>query len=245
MNIYRFFSSGALLLFALYCLLCNPDLPFRLPAGVSIAATVYFAFFPIKDMTARLNRTLYKGRQFAGNYAENPDLDEADFQRMKQQYDRRAGYAFLFWVCFLAVAGGLFLGGVIGRAWIFFFFAFSNFCVYFAVFFWCPFHRVIVRPSCCMECRIFNWDSFFSYSFLLFLPSVYSLILVGLSLCSLAEWEIAYHRHPKRFYRCSNQMLTCENCDLEACKNNHKKRFHKTLRAEYQRERETARTGER
>lgn len=124
--------------------------------------------------------------------------------------------------CFLACISG---GGRrpvrswgFDRAWIFFFFAFSDFCVYFAVFFWCPFHRIIIRPSCCMECRIFNWDSFFSYSFLLFLPSVYSIILVGLALCSLVEWEITYHKYPKRFYRMSNQKLTCENCDLEACK---------------------------
>ena len=135
----------------------------------------------------------------------------------------------LFWLAFLAAVGGLYAVGVFDRAWIFFFFAFSDFCVYFAVFFWCPFHRIIIRPSCCMECRIFNWDSFFSYSFLLFLPSVYSIILVGLALCSLVEWEITYHKYPKRFYRMSNQKLTCENCDLEACKNHHKKRFHRTL----------------
>jgi len=36
-------------------------------------------------MVSRLNRTLYKGRQFAKNYEEAPGLDEADFQRMKRQ----------------------------------------------------------------------------------------------------------------------------------------------------------------
>ena len=48
---------------------------------------------------------------------------------------------------------------------------------------------------------------------------------MGLALCSLAEWEITYHKYPKRFYRMSNQKLTCENCDLEACKNHHKNGF--------------------
>ncbi len=190
MNLFRLFSSGALLLFALYCLIFDRTLPFSMPTAVLIVATVYLAVFPVKDMLSRFNRTLYKGRQFAKNYEKTPMLDEVEFQRMKKQYE----------------------------------------------FFWCPFHRIIIRPSCCMECRIFNWDSFFSYSFLLFLPSVYSIILVGLALCSLAEWEITYHKYPKRFYRMSNQKLTCENCDLEACKNHHKKRFHRTLCEKYRRE---------
>ena len=224
LNLFRLFSSGALLLFALYCLIFDRTLPFSMPTAVLIVATVYLAVFPVKDMLSRFNRTLYKGRQFAKNYEKTPMLDEVEFQRMKKQYDRRAWYAMLFWLAFLAAVGGLYAVGVFDRAWIFFFFAFSDFCVYFAVFFWCPFHRIIIRPSCCMECRIFNWDSFFSYSFLLFLPSVYSIILVGLALCSLVEWEITYHKYPKRFYRMSNQKLTCENCDLEACKNHHKKR---------------------
>ncbi|MBS6701329.1 MAG: hypothetical protein KH284_06975 [Clostridiales bacterium] len=237
MNRFRFFSSGALLLFSLYCLIFDRTLPFSLPKPTLVIATAYLAFFPVKDMLSRLNRTLYKGRQFAKNYEEAPMLDEVEFRRMKKQYDRRARYAMLFWLAFLAAVGGLYAAGIFDRAWIFFFFAFSDFCVYFAVFFWCPFHRLIVKPSCCMECRIFNWDSFFSYSFLLFLPSVYSVILVGLALCSLAEWEITYHKYPKRFYRMSNQKLTCENCDLEACKNRHKRRFHKELCEAYRQER--------
>lgn len=236
LNLFRLFSSGALLLFALYCLIFDRTLPFSMPTAVLIVATVYLAVFPVKDMLSRFNRTLYKGRQFAKNYEKTPMLDEVEFQWMKKQYDRRAWYAMLFWLAFLAAVGGLYAVGVFDRAWIFFFFAFSDFCVYFAVFFWCPFHRIIIRPSCCMECRIFNWDSFFSYSFLLFLPSVYSIILVGLALCSLVEWEITYHKYPKRFYRMSNQKLTCENCDLEACKNHHKKRFHRTLCEKYRRE---------
>ncbi len=176
LNLFRLFSSGALLLFALYCLIFDRTLPFSMPTAVLIVATVYLAVFPVKDMLSRFNRTLYKGRQFAKNYEKTPMLDEVEFQRMKKQYDRRAWYAMLFWLAFLAAVGGLYAVGVFDRAWIFFFFAFSDFCVYFAVFFWCPFHQIIIRPSCCMECRIFNWDSFFSYSFLLFLPSVYSII---------------------------------------------------------------------
>lgn len=140
MNRFRFFSSGALLLFSLYCLIFDRTLPFSLPKPTLVIATAYLAFFPVKDMLSRLNRTLYKGRQFAKNYEEAPMLDEVEFRRMKKQYDRRARYAMLFWLAFLAAVGGLYAAGIFDRAWIFFFFAFSDFCVYFAVFFWCPFH---------------------------------------------------------------------------------------------------------
>lgn len=67
-----------------------------------------------------------------------------------------------------------------------------------------------------------------------------SVILAGVALCSLAEWEITYHKYSKRFYRVSNQRLSCENCDLEACKNRHKRRFYKALCEEYLREQEKA-----
>ena len=135
LNLFRLFSSGALLLFALYCLIFDRTLPFSMPTAVLIVATVYLAVFPVKDMLSRFNRTLYKGRQFAKNYEKTPMLDEVEFQRMKKQYDRRAWYAMLFWLAFLAAVGGLYAVGVFDRAWIFFFFAFSDFCVYFAVFF--------------------------------------------------------------------------------------------------------------
>ena len=83
MNLFRLFSSGALLLFALYCLIFDRTLPFSMPTAVLIVATVYLAVFPVKDMLSRFNRTLYKGRQFAKNYEKTPMLDEVEFQRMK------------------------------------------------------------------------------------------------------------------------------------------------------------------
>ena len=127
LNLFRLFSSGALLLFALYCLIFDRTLPFSMPTAVLIVATVYLAVFPVKDMLYRFNRTLYKGRQFAKNYEKTPMLDEVEFQRMKKQYDRRAWYAMLFWLAFLAAVGGLYAVGVFDRAWIFFFFAFWHF----------------------------------------------------------------------------------------------------------------------
>lgn len=229
LNTCRLFTSGALFLFAVYCLIWNQDLPFSMPGWVYGIGFCYFALFPIRDMSARRTNTLYKGKQFAAHYEPVPELSEAAFAAVKKKYDRGAARSMLFWLCFLGVVGLLKGNGVIGREWIFFFFAMSNFCIFFAVFFWCPFHKILLKPSCCMDCRIYNWDSFFAYSFLIFLPGIYTALLVSLALASLTVWEVAYHQHPKRFFTVSNQALACEHCDLESCKNQKKKRFHKKL----------------
>ena len=229
MNRIRVFTSGALFLFALYCLFFNPDLPFSLSAEMYLLATVYFAFFPIKDMISCFNTTLYKGRQFAKNYESNPDLDLPYFKNMIHMYNKRAFFALLFWLLFLLIPGTLYLTGILDRIWIFCFFALSNFSVFFAIFGWCPFHAIFIKPDCCMECRIYNWDSFFQYSFLIFLPSPATILLFTLGLASLLEWEYMHYKHPEHFYKISNLHLACEHCDLDACRQHKKKLFHKTL----------------
>lgn len=41
MNRIRLFSSGALFLFAVYCVILNPELPFSQPDWVYVVATVF------------------------------------------------------------------------------------------------------------------------------------------------------------------------------------------------------------
>lgn len=231
-NRIRLFTSGFLFFFSIYCIIWNPQLPFSLPTWVYIAATVYFAAFPVKDMLPQFSRNRYKGRQFGYGYEGKPDCTDTALLQTKRKYDRRALAALVFWLCFMASAGSLYLTGVIGREWIFFFFALSNFGVYFSIFFWCPFYSLFLHPECCMECRIYNWDSFFSYSFLIYLPSVCTVLLFSLGVLSLLVWESMHHRHPERFYKVSSAGLACELCDHEACKQNKKKFFSKELKEE-------------
>lgn len=233
MNRIRIWSSGALFLFAIYCLFFQPTLPFSLPREIYRIAFIYFAFFPIKDMLAIANPTLYKGRQFEKHYQPQPQLDRQEFMYMKDRYDRRAVLAFGFWIVFMSIPGTLYLLGYIGKIWIFVFFALSNFSVFFAIFGWCPFHSLFIKPDCCMECRIYNWDSFFQYSFLIFIPNIMTITLFLLGVLSLLKWEITYAKHPQRFYKMSNANLVCEHCDLDACRQHKKKMFHKTLKEEY------------
>lgn len=233
MNRIRVFTSGALFAFSIYCLLYNPYLPFQLPEFVYILGTLYFSFFPIKDMIASLNTTLYKGRQFKKNYVENEACSKERMIAIQQHYNKRALGAFSFWLIFLIVPGMLYLFGIIDRIWIFTFFCLSNFSVFFAIFGWCPFHSIFIKPDCCMECRIYNWDSFFQYSFLIFIPNIYTVILFSLGVASMIEWEIMHALHPEHFYKESNANLVCEHCDLDGCRKHKKKMFSKILKEEY------------
>lgn len=217
-NTYRLITSGIVFVCVIVINFAKPDLYFNLPVWAYVLFTLYYSIFPIKDMIRQANKTRYKGKQFAENYIPVSSLDENEFLQMKKKYDKGAVRSMIFWLCFMAVVGALYLCKIIGREWIIFFFAMSDFCVYFAIFFWCPFHKILLKPHCCMDCRIFNWDSFFSFSFLIFIPSIYTYILFALGVISLVIWEINYKKEPKRFYKISNACLNCENCDMEHCK---------------------------
>lgn len=236
MNRFRLITSGLLFLFSIYCIGVNPNLPFTLPTYVYIIVCVYFAIFPIKDMIGVFNKSSYKGKQFASNYVPNNELDEKSFLQEQKRNNIRAIYSMLFWLAFVSVPATLYFCKILGREWVFFFFALSNFSVFFAVFFWCPFHKIFIRQQCCNECRIYNWDSFFQYSFLILIPNIYTIILFTLGVMSLLVWEVNHSRHPKRFYKSSNYNLSCKNCDMEACKKHRKAFFSKKLKSTFENE---------
>lgn len=130
MNRIRLFSSGALLLFAVYCLIHNPDLPFSLPQLIYIVGTVYFAVFPIKDMFSFSTNNSYKGRQFKKYYQPVKNYNEEEFARLVKRSNRSALYSMLFWLAYMSIPSILYLTHMIGREWIFFFFALSNFAIF-------------------------------------------------------------------------------------------------------------------
>ena len=50
----------------------------------------------------------------------------------------------------------------------------------------------------------------------------------------MLEWVYMHYKHPEHFYKISNNNLSCEKCDLDACRKHKKKLFHKPLKDEYQ-----------
>lgn len=193
----------------------------------------FYAVFPIKDMLAPFTNNTYKGRQFKKYYVPAENFDRAEFERIKKKYNRGALCSMLFWLAYMSVPSLLYLFGIIGKERVFFFFALSNFAIFFAVFGWCPINKFFMKTNCCNECRVYNRDSFFQYSFLILIPNKYTVTLFSLGVASLLEWEIMHAIHPERFYKISNACLSCEKCDMEACKKHKKRFFSKKLKSEY------------
>lgn len=92
-NRIRLFTSGFLFFFSIYCIIWNPQLPFSLPTWVYIAATVYFAAFPVKDMLPQFSRNRYKGRQFGYGY------EESQTARKRRFYKQNGNTTAALWRC--------------------------------------------------------------------------------------------------------------------------------------------------
>ena len=58
----------------------------------------------------------------------------------------------------------------------------------------------------------------------IFMPSIYTWTLLGLSAVILARWEITYKLHPERFSSATNGCVSCHNCTEKLC--HHKKQLH-------------------
>ena len=100
-------------------------------------------------------------------------------------------------------------------------------CDMICILFFCPFQTWIMKNRCCTVCRIYNWDYAMMFTPYLFIPSVYTWSLLGMSLILLLRWEYAVHRYPERFSERTNACLSCKNCEEKLC--HHKKQLKKFL----------------
>lgn len=76
----------------------------------------------------------------------------------------------------------------------------------------CPLQAWIMKNKCCTTCRIYSWGFAMMFSPLLFIPSFWTYSMVAVAAFILARWEIAYARHPERFFEMSNKALRCSRC---------------------------------
>ncbi len=87
----------------------------------------------------------------------------------------------------------------------------------------CPFRLIFLRHRCCNVCRIYNWDSIMLVTPLMLVPSLYSWSLGLIAIAYTLVWEVAYYKHPERFYDSSNAALRCSHCDNKLCPGRYKK----------------------
>lgn len=182
---------------------------FRLLLWAGVFLDILKKFFP----SGRLS--LGAQKLFAGRYR----AADCSAQRLKDSKRRADGYALFVaavWIGFNLIFFVLYRQGIIGVPELMLLTLFYFLSDMICVLYFCPF-RLMMHTRCCTTCRIFNWDSMMMCTPLLFIGGLYGWSLALPALAVLVQWELTYHRHPERFFSCSNENLRCGRCDGRLC----------------------------
>ncbi len=152
------------------------------------------------------------------NYRNNrSSYDKKALKMYVKDSSIRAYISMAAWLAMLAVFGVLYYSEIINAEILFListlFYVLDLVCVLF----FCPF-RILLNTRCCTTCRIFNWDSFFLISPLLFVKGFYSYSLLALAVTVFILWEVRFFTHPERFYDGTNESLKCAGCKDGLCR---------------------------
>ena len=134
----------------------------------------------------------------------------------------------LCWFALNLVIGGLYLLGVYDAGVLVLVSLAYGICDIVCILFFCPIRDWFLKNKCCADCRIYNWDYAMMFTPFVFIPSVYTWTLLGMSLVLLLIWEVTYKLHPERFAKNTNASLMCQNCKERPCR--HKNRVAKIIK---------------
>jgi len=151
-------------------------------------------------------------------YKEVPNYDKENVKKQMKKNNLIALIVFCLYFGGISVIGYLFLTFEwFDKPLLYLVFFAINFADYFCIVIWCPFSAIFFKNSCCNTCRISNWDRLMKFAILIFIPNIFTITIFILGLIIFGYWEYQHQKHPERFYRVSNEMLWCRNCDKETC----------------------------
>lgn len=156
-------------------------------------------------------------KQFARNYRSTGE------EKPRLQSWKRTFVVAAVWLVLNAVIGVLYKTEIIDAGILVLISLAYGVCDMICILFFCPFQTWFMKNRCCTDCRIYNWDFAMMFTPYVFIPSLYTWSLLGMSLLLLLRWEITYHRHPERFAANTNACLSCKNCSERLC--SHKKQL--------------------
>ncbi len=151
-------------------------------------------------------------------YVPVENYSEYELLKYVQEQNRKAWQVMLVWLIFNSIWALLYLLSVIGEAELLIISGFYFLCDYICILFYCPFSSKLMKNKCCVNCRIYDWGHFMMFTPMLFIKNFFSWSLFFTSLIVLIRWELAYSKHPERFWEGSNQILKCQNCKDKTCK---------------------------
>ena len=129
------------------------------------------------------------------------------------------------WFALNGAIGALYFLGIIDTGVLILVSLAYGICDMICILFFCPFQTWFMKNRCCADCRIYNWDFPMMFTPYVFIAhkSVFTAVLLGLSLIILIRWEITLHVHPERFASNTNAFATCAHCKEKLC--HHKKQL--------------------
>ncbi len=173
--------------------------------------TMLLHLFP----SEKRSMALLKGRR--ENYVQAKGYQRLALLEYVHSADVKAWVVMLFWLCFNAIWGILFLLNVIDTADLLMLTVFYYLSDYICILLFCPFQTNIMKNKCCINCRIYDWGHFMMFTPMLFIKDFFSWSLFFTSCVVLIHWELVYAKHPERFWEGSNQTLRCANCKDKTC----------------------------
>lgn len=198
----------------IYNLVTNP-----VKFGVTPIHVLWFVFMGVMIRhifpTKKLSMALRKAEK--QNFQPRERYSELELLKYVQTQNIRAWKVMLVWLSFNAIFGLLYLLGVIDEADLLMLTVFYFLCDYICILLYCPFQSLIMKNTCCVNCRIYEWGHFMMFTPMLFIKDFFSWSLFFTSLVVLIRWEIAYAKHPERFWSGSNTTLQCMNCKDKTC----------------------------
>lgn len=161
-------------------------------------------------------------KQFSKNYKPT-DNNKPTIQSWKKTF-----LVFLSWIFLNTIIGVLYYTHVIDEGILILISLAYGVCDMICILFFCPFQTLIMKNRCCTTCRIYNWDFAMMFTPYIFIPSLYTWSLLGLSIVLLVQWEISLKLHPERFSCKTNDYIQCKNCTEKLCQ--HKKQLQSFLK---------------
>ena len=160
------------------------------------------------------------GSQKFLKYAFSPRAQTAKAQDMTaflKSSNRGAALSGALWLCVTAALAVFYFSGIINFRIMLLFVLFFYVSDVICVLYWCPFRVWFLKTRCCTTCRIFNWDHLMMFSPLLFIPGFFTWSLCFVAILIFVLWEVAFFRHPERFWDRRNEALTCRSCSDNLC----------------------------
>ncbi len=198
-------------------LITNINIIFQILIYLYLLTTVLPSIIPF------FNKSLFQGRHFKKHYKENKF--EIDISTIKK-LNKKAYFCLFSWIFGIILFALIYKFYNLNYNHVFLCFSIILLCEWICLYVFCVFKKIIKTGKCCSTCRIKNYDNFFRFSLLIFIPGFFSYSLFFLGVFSLIQWEYLFYKYPKRFFNKTNQNINCYYCKNNNinCKKNKSKK---------------------